>query len=45
MTMLTDGLKSQDKEENIEQLDIAEVLLRSIELAGEDRAAEDRAAE
>jgi Fe-S oxidoreductase len=41
MTMLTDGIKSQDKEEQIQQLDIAEVLLRSIEgAAGAKDAAE-----
>jgi Fe-S oxidoreductase/nitrate reductase gamma subunit len=31
MTMLTDGLKDQEKDEEIEQLDIAEVLCRSID--------------
>jgi Fe-S oxidoreductase len=31
MTMLTDGLKSQEKEEQIKQLDIAELLAHSVE--------------
>ncbi len=39
MTMLTDGLKAQEKEEEIEQLDIAEMLERSVVFA-KDRAAE-----
>ncbi len=30
MTMLTDGLKAQEKEESIRQLDIAELLLQSV---------------
>ena len=30
MTMLTDGLKAQEKEESIKQLDIAELLLQSV---------------
>jgi hypothetical protein len=30
MTMLTDGLKSQEKEDSIKQLDIAELLLQSV---------------
>jgi len=30
MTMLTDGLKAQEKEESIKQLDIAEVLAKSV---------------
>jgi hypothetical protein len=29
MTMLTDGIKSQNLEEQIEQLDVAELLLRA----------------
>jgi Fe-S oxidoreductase len=33
MTMISDGLKSMDKEEEIRQLDIAEVLLESCDLA------------
>ena len=33
MTMLTDGLKSQDKEDQIKQMDIAEFLANSIEFA------------
>jgi hypothetical protein len=32
MTMLTDGLKSQEKDEEIAQLDIAEMLVRAVEL-------------
>jgi Fe-S oxidoreductase len=32
MTMLTDGLKAQDKEEEIGQRDIAEILAEAIEL-------------
>ena len=31
-TMLTDGLKDQEKEDSVKQLDIAEILLQSIEL-------------
>ncbi len=31
MTMLTDGLKAEEKEDEIEQLDIAEVLVRAID--------------
>ena len=31
-TMLTDGLKDQEKEDSVKQLDIAEILLASIEL-------------
>jgi Fe-S oxidoreductase len=31
MTMLTDGLKAEDKDEEIQQLDIAEVLVKSID--------------
>jgi Fe-S oxidoreductase len=30
MTMLTDGLKAQEKEDSIQQLDIAELLARSV---------------
>jgi hypothetical protein len=30
--MLTDGLKDQEKEDSVKQLDIAEILLQSIEL-------------
>ena len=32
MTMLTDGLKAQEKEEEISQRDIAEILADAIEL-------------
>jgi Fe-S oxidoreductase len=32
MTMLTDGLKSQDKEEEIRTLDVAEMLASSVDL-------------
>lgn len=32
MTMLTDGLKNQDKEEEIAQLDVAEMLAQAVEL-------------
>ena len=32
MTMLTDGLKNRDKEEDIAQLDIAEILAQAIDL-------------
>ena len=32
MTMLTDGLKDQDKDEEIAQLDIAEILVQAVEL-------------
>lgn len=35
MTMLSDGIKAEDKEEHIEQLDIAEVLAASIEFSRE----------
>ncbi len=35
MTMLTDGLKSQEKDEEIQQLDVAEVLVQAIDF-GED---------
>jgi hypothetical protein len=31
MTMLTDGLKAQEKEDQIKQLDIAELLAHSVE--------------
>ncbi len=37
MTMLTDGLKAEEKEEQIKQLDIAELLVQAIDL-GEDVA-------
>ena len=33
MTMLTDGLKNQDKEEEIAQLDVAELLAQAVEMA------------
>ena len=32
MTMLTDGLKSQEKEESVRQLDIAEMLVEAVDL-------------
>ena len=32
MTMLLDGLKAEEKEEQIEQLDVMELLARSVEL-------------
>ncbi|MFW5920207.1 MAG: (Fe-S)-binding protein, partial [Polyangiales bacterium] len=32
MTMLTDGVKAQEKDEEIAQLDVAEMLLRSVDL-------------
>jgi Fe-S oxidoreductase len=35
MTMLTDGLKAHEKEEEIAQLDVAEMLERSVELNNE----------
>ena len=40
MTMLTDGLKNEDKEESIAQLDVAEMLAQAVELddAGESQA-------
>jgi Fe-S oxidoreductase len=40
MTMLTDGLKSQEKEDSIKQLDIAELLLQSVGDAAAPGAAE-----
>jgi Fe-S oxidoreductase len=30
MTMLTDGLKAQEKEDSIKQMDIAEILAKSV---------------
>jgi hypothetical protein len=42
MTMLTDGLKAQEKEDEIKQLDIAEILAKSV---GVDAPAVDAAAE
>jgi Fe-S oxidoreductase len=42
MTMLTDGLKAQEKEESIKQLDIAEILAKSV---GVEASAEAAAAE
>jgi hypothetical protein len=30
MTMLTDGLKAQEKEDTIKQLDVAEILAKSV---------------
>ena len=45
MTMLTDGLKDQDKEDDVRQLDIAELLLESCGLADKPKlAAADAAA-
>jgi hypothetical protein len=41
MTMLTDGLKAQEKEDSVQQLDIAELLARSV---GVDNAAAGAAA-
>lgn len=35
MTMLTDGLKAQEKEEEIDQLDVAELLERAVELGAD----------
>ncbi|MFW6050789.1 MAG: (Fe-S)-binding protein [Myxococcota bacterium] len=40
MTMLTDGIKAQEKEEEIAQLDVAEMLVQSVELEGESEVAE-----
>jgi Fe-S oxidoreductase len=42
MTMLTDGLKAQEKEDSIKQQDIAEILAKAV---GADRATEVKAAE
>jgi len=42
MTMLTDGLKAQEKEDSVQQLDIAEILAKSV---GVDNVVEARAAE
>lgn len=39
-TMLTDGLKTQEKEEQIQQIDIAELLLQSVDFGEEAAAAE-----
>ncbi|MBW2527728.1 MAG: (Fe-S)-binding protein [Deltaproteobacteria bacterium] len=41
LTMLTDGLKDQDKEEDVRQLDIAELLAESCGLADPKAAAKD----
>ncbi len=38
VTMLTDGLKDQDKEEEIQQLDIAELLVKSCGLDDKDKS-------
>jgi Fe-S oxidoreductase len=35
MTMITDGIKAQEKEEEIAQLDVAEMLVQAIEFEGE----------
>ncbi|MFW5875516.1 MAG: (Fe-S)-binding protein [Myxococcota bacterium] len=40
MTMITDGIKAQEKEEEISQLDVAEVLVRSIDFGDESEVAE-----
>jgi Fe-S oxidoreductase len=40
MTMLTDGLKSQEKEDSIKQLDIAELLAKSVGVDAPAKAAE-----
>ena len=40
MTMLTDGLKAQEKEDEIRQLDIAELLVEAIEIKEKAEAAE-----
>ena len=40
MTMLTDGLKAMDKEEDIAQLDIAELLVQAVEIRGEAEVAD-----
>ncbi len=44
MTMLTDGVKAQEKDEEIDQLDVAELLARSVDLDAE-KAAPAEAAE
>jgi hypothetical protein len=44
MTMLTDGLKSQNLEEKVVQLDVAELLERACSAAPEVSAAADTAA-
>ncbi|MEM9195681.1 MAG: heterodisulfide reductase-related iron-sulfur binding cluster, partial [Myxococcota bacterium] len=40
MTMLTDGLKNQDKDEEIDQLDIAELLVKAVDFGEAAEAAE-----
>jgi Fe-S oxidoreductase len=40
MTMITDGIKAQEKEEEIAQLDVAEVLVQAIEFDGEREVAD-----
>jgi Fe-S oxidoreductase len=43
MTMLTDGLKAHEKEEQIEQLDIAELLVRAIDFGQKTESVEEAA--
>ena len=38
MTMLTDGLKAEDKDEDVAQLDVAELLVQAIEFEDEQQA-------
>ncbi len=45
MTMLTDGLKSREKEEQVAQLDVAEVLLKAVGLDGSATTSRAEAAE
>jgi Fe-S oxidoreductase len=40
MTMITDGIKAQEKEEEIAQLDVAEMLVQAIEFESEGEVAE-----
>jgi Fe-S oxidoreductase len=40
MTMITDGIKSQDKEDSIKSMDLAELLAASIEMGDSEQAAE-----
>ena len=45
MTMLTDGLKSREKEDEVAQLDVAEVLARACGLEADGSGRQDQAAE